>query len=61
MLNPKQNSIHEGTDCYHLLIVTLWQISPNQHYGPTIQASDSAQSQNVVLSSSLTVLTFSVL
>lgn len=61
MLNPKQNSIHEGTDCYHLLIVTLWQISPNQHYGPTIQTSDSAQSQNVVLSSSFTVLTFSVL
>lgn len=57
-LNPQHNSIHEGIDCCHLLIVTVWQISPNQHYGPTVQASGSAQSQNVVLSSSFTVLTF---
>lgn len=40
------------------LIVLVWQISPNQNYGPIMLGSDSAQNQNVVLPDSFIVLSF---
>lgn len=48
--------IHEGIDYYYLLIIIVWQISPNQNYGPIILGSDSAQNQNVVLPNNFIVL-----